>query len=106
MSIQDSNITSNSNTRVQRDEFHTKVACSVIYYICILLSCVSFISELLIVGCGRNIHPVTPEVRQFVKSIGMKLETVDSRNAASTYNILNEEGRVAAAALFPYGVAS
>ncbi|WZY91725.1 hypothetical protein YC2023_064054 [Brassica napus] len=64
------------------------------------------IPELLIVGCGRNIHPVTPELRQFVKSIGMKLETVDSRNAASTYNILNEEGRVVAAALLPYGVTS
>ncbi|AEC10433.1 putative NDUFAF3/Mth938 domain-containing protein [Arabidopsis thaliana] len=64
------------------------------------------IPELLIVGCGRDIHPVTPEVRQFVKSLGMKLETVDSRNAASTYNILNEEGRVVAAALLPYGVTS
>lgn len=28
------------------------------------------------------------------------------RNAASTYNILNEEGRVVAAALLPYGVTS
>ncbi|CAG7873943.1 unnamed protein product [Brassica rapa] len=102
MSIQDSNITSNSNTRVQRDEFHTKVACSVLS----IFQTVRPIPELLIVGCGRNIHPVTPEVRQFVKSIGMKLETVDSRNAASTYNILNEEGRVVAAALLPYGVAS
>lgn len=28
------------------------------------------------------------------------------RNAVSTYNILNEEGRVVAAALLPYGVSS
>ena len=28
------------------------------------------------------------------------------RNAASTYNILNEEGRIVAAALLPYGVSS
>jgi NADH dehydrogenase [ubiquinone] 1 alpha subcomplex assembly factor 3 len=62
--------------------------------------------ELLIVGCGRYNHPLNPQVRQFVKSIGMKLETVDSRNAASTYNILNEEGRIVAAALLPYGVTS
>ena len=34
--------------------------------------------ELLIVGCGRYNHPLNPQVRQFVKSIGMKLETVDS----------------------------
>lgn len=28
------------------------------------------------------------------------------RNAASTYNVLNEEGRIVAAALLPYGVSS
>ncbi|XP_004510155.1 uncharacterized protein [Cicer arietinum] len=64
------------------------------------------IPEILIVGCGRNIHPVDPELRRFVRSTGMKLEAVDSRNAASTYNILNEEGRIVAAALLPYGVTS
>ncbi|XP_010469226.1 PREDICTED: uncharacterized protein LOC104749325 [Camelina sativa] len=64
------------------------------------------IPELLIVGCGRYNHTLKPQVRQFVKSIGMKLETVDSRNAASTYNVLNEEGRIVAAALLPYGVTS
>ncbi|WZY91727.1 hypothetical protein YC2023_064056 [Brassica napus] len=100
MSIQDSNITSNSNTRVQRDEFHTKVACSVSG------TCLCNGPLVNSLRSPLNIHPVTPEVRQFVKSIGMKLETVDSRNAASTYNILNEEGRVVAAALLPYGVAS
>ncbi|XP_023637885.1 uncharacterized protein LOC17887267 [Capsella rubella] len=64
------------------------------------------IPELLIVGCGRYNHPLNPQVRQFIKSIGMKLEILDSRNAASTYNILNEEGRIVAAALLPYGVTS
>ncbi|XP_043718471.1 NADH dehydrogenase [ubiquinone] 1 alpha subcomplex assembly factor 3 [Telopea speciosissima] len=62
--------------------------------------------EILILGCGRHIQPVDPELRRFIKSTGMKLESVDSRNAASTYNILNEEGRVVAAALLPYGVSS
>ncbi|KAK7262420.1 hypothetical protein RJT34_29993 [Clitoria ternatea] len=64
------------------------------------------IPDILILGCGRNIQPVDPELRRFVRSIGIKLEAVDSRNAASTYNILNEEGRVVAAALLPYGVSS
>ncbi|KEH17991.1 putative NDUFAF3/Mth938 domain-containing protein [Medicago truncatula] len=64
------------------------------------------IPEILIVGCGRNIQHVDPELRQFIRSTGMKLEAVDSRNAASTYNILNEEGRIVAAALLPYGVTS
>ncbi|KAK7350531.1 hypothetical protein VNO77_09248 [Canavalia gladiata] len=64
------------------------------------------IPEILILGCGRNIQHVDPEIRRFVRSTGMKLEAVDSRNAASTYNILNEEGRIVAAALLPYGVTS
>ncbi|PWZ54100.1 NADH dehydrogenase [ubiquinone] 1 alpha subcomplex assembly factor 3 [Zea mays] len=61
--------------------------------------------EILILGCGRHIQPVSPELRKFIRSTGMKLEAVDSRNAASTYNILNEEGRPVAAAVLPYGVA-
>ncbi|CAL4915682.1 unnamed protein product [Urochloa decumbens] len=62
------------------------------------------IPEILILGCGRNIQLVSPELRKFIRSTGMKLEAVDSRNAASTYNILNEEGRPVAAAVLPYGV--
>ncbi|KAF9669725.1 hypothetical protein SADUNF_Sadunf14G0137000 [Salix dunnii] len=62
--------------------------------------------EILILGCGRYTQPVDPELRRFIRSTGMKLEAVDSRNAASTYNILNEEGRLVAAALLPYGVSS
>ncbi|KAH6755080.1 NADH dehydrogenase ubiquinone 1 alpha subcomplex assembly factor-like protein [Perilla frutescens var. hirtella] len=64
------------------------------------------IPEILIIGCGRYIQPVNPELRSFIRSIGMKLEVVDSRNAASTYNILNEEGRIVAAALIPHGATS
>ncbi|XP_027106668.1 uncharacterized protein [Coffea arabica] len=62
------------------------------------------IPEILILGCGRHIQPASPDLRQFIRSTGMKLEAIDSRNAASTYNILNEEGRIVAAALLPYGV--
>lgn len=62
------------------------------------------IPEILILGCGRHIEQVDPELRRYIQSTGMKLEAVDSRNAASTYNILNEEGRIVAAALLPYGV--
>ncbi|CAK9161645.1 unnamed protein product [Ilex paraguariensis] len=64
------------------------------------------IPEILVLGCGRYIQQVDPELQRFIRSTGMKLETVDSRNAASTYNILNEEGRIVAAALLPYGVSS
>ncbi|KAM7256525.1 hypothetical protein ACFE04_012266 [Oxalis oulophora] len=61
------------------------------------------VPEILILGCGSYTKPVDPQFRQFIRSTGMKLEAVDSRNAASTYNILNEEGRIVAAALIPYG---
>ncbi|KAE9459924.1 hypothetical protein C3L33_08169, partial [Rhododendron williamsianum] len=64
------------------------------------------IPEILILGCGRYIQQVDPELRRFIRSTGMKLEALDSRNAASTYNILNEEGRIVAAAFIPYGVSS
>ncbi|CAA6667054.1 unnamed protein product [Spirodela intermedia] len=71
-----------------------------------MLKLIRPVPEILILGCGRQIQPVSPEVRQFIRSTGMKLEPIDSRNAASTYNILNEEGRVVAAALLPYGFSS
>ncbi|XP_068635319.1 uncharacterized protein [Aristolochia californica] len=61
------------------------------------------VPEILILGCGRQIEIVDPELRHFIRSTGMKLEVLDSRNAASTFNILNEEGRVVAAAVLPYG---
>ncbi|XP_055817658.1 uncharacterized protein LOC129886820 [Solanum dulcamara] len=64
------------------------------------------VPEILLLGCGKYIHPVNAELRAFIRSTGMKLEAIDSRNAASTYNILNEEGRIVAAALLPYGVES
>ncbi|KAK6918118.1 NDUFAF3/Mth938 domain-containing protein [Dillenia turbinata] len=64
------------------------------------------VPEILILGCGRYIQPVVPKLREFICSTGMKLEAIDSRNAASTYNILNEEGRIVAAALLPCGVTS
>lgn len=35
-------------------------------------------AEILILGCGRNIIPVDPELRRFIRSTGMKLESVDS----------------------------
>ncbi|VVB06339.1 unnamed protein product [Arabis nemorensis] len=96
-------VTSPRSQRIElRDEatvFHRKL-----YVLSLsIFQTVRPIPELLIIGCGRYNHPLNLQVRQFVKSIGMKLETVDSINAASTYNILNEEGRIVAAALLPYG---
>ncbi|ERN09260.1 hypothetical protein AMTR_s00149p00044270 [Amborella trichopoda] len=62
------------------------------------------LSEIFVLGCGRFTVPIDPELMRFIRSNGMKLEAIDSRNAASTFNILNEEGRMVAAALLPYRV--
>ena len=40
------------------------------------------ISEILVLGCGRNIEPINPEIRRFIRSTGMKLEAVDSVSKA------------------------
>ncbi|PHT60579.1 hypothetical protein CQW23_02942 [Capsicum baccatum] len=64
------------------------------------------VPEIILLGCGKYIQLVNPELHAFIHSTGMKLEAIDSRNAASTYNILNEEGRIVAAALLPYGIES
>lgn len=34
--------------------------------------------EILILGCGRHIEPVSLELRRFIRSTGMKLEAIDS----------------------------
>lgn len=36
--------------------------------------------EILILGCGMQVEFVSPELRHFVRSLGMKLEAVDSVN--------------------------
>lgn len=58
--------------------------------------------ELLILGSGRTVQQISPEIRGYVKSLGIKLEAIPSRNAASTFNILSEEGRQVAAVLLPH----
>lgn len=47
-----------------------------------------FISEILIIGTGRYIQPVDPEIRKFIRSTGMKLEAVDSVRSVNTLSFL------------------
>eukprot|EP00850_Spirogloea_muscicola_P018081 SM000162S02359 [mRNA] locus=s162:93761:95497:+ [translate_table: standard] len=60
--------------------------------------------ELLLLGCGSRLLRAPDDVRKYLQSLGIKLEAVATRNAASTYNILTEEGRKVAAALLIAGV--
>ncbi|KAM0740744.1 hypothetical protein ACQRIT_005928 [Beauveria bassiana] len=61
--------------------------------------------DLLIVGTGKSIAPLSPELRKHISSLGMRLEVLDTRNAASQFNLLATERGVAdvAAALIPIG---
>ncbi|GAQ78783.1 hypothetical protein KFL_000190020 [Klebsormidium nitens] len=57
--------------------------------------------ELLVLGCGSHMVPVSKEVRSFLRKHGIGLEPESTANAAGTFNVLNEEGRKVAAALLP-----
>ncbi|KAF6135451.1 hypothetical protein GIB67_015304 [Kingdonia uniflora] len=46
------------------------------------------VSEILILGCGRHVEYVDPELRRFIRSTGMKLEVIDSVFIISLLTIL------------------
>ena len=72
--------------------------------------------EILLFGTGQTVLPAPKEIRDYISSLGIQLDVMDSvgdeptccfniadrqRNAASTYNLLSEEGRTIGAALCP-----
>ncbi|KAF5322840.1 hypothetical protein D9619_000236 [Psilocybe cf. subviscida] len=57
--------------------------------------------EMLILGTGRTIVQPPPFLKDYLISLGIQLDVMDTRNACSTYNLLAEEGRRVAAALLP-----
>ncbi|KDN43902.1 hypothetical protein K437DRAFT_274757 [Tilletiaria anomala UBC 951] len=60
--------------------------------------------EILLFGTGKTVLPPPQQIRAYLgSSLGIQLEVQDSRNASSTYNMLQEEGRKVAAALLPAG---
>ncbi|KAK4200534.1 hypothetical protein QBC40DRAFT_279843 [Triangularia verruculosa] len=61
--------------------------------------------DLLILGVGRFNRPISPKTRQAISDMGMRVEVLDSRNAASQYNLLATERGMedVAAALVPIG---
>lgn len=61
--------------------------------------------DLLILGVGPEIRPISPATRRAISSLGMRVEVLDTRNAASQYNMLATERGVweVAAALIPIG---
>lgn len=61
--------------------------------------------DLLILGTGPSIRPLSPRTRKCISDLGMRVEALDTWNAASQYNLLATERGVddVAAALVPLG---
>ena len=61
--------------------------------------------DLLILGTGRSILPLSPDTRQHINELGIRIEISDTRNAAAQFNLLATERGVqqVAAALIPIG---
>lgn len=61
--------------------------------------------DLLIIGTGPTIVPISPATRKRINELGIRIEVQDTRNAAAQYNLLATERGVeqVAAALIPMG---
>lgn len=56
--------------------------------------------EILFVGCGEKFSkPLSPEIIKYFRNKGIVVEASSTMGAASTFNLLSEEGRHVAAAL-------
>ena len=62
-------------------------------------------TDLLILGLGPEIRQLSPETKRCITALGMRVEILDTRNAASQFNLLATERGVddVAAALVPIG---
>ena len=61
--------------------------------------------DLLILGTGRELMPLAPQTRSHINKLGMRIEILDTRNAAAQYMLLATERGIeqVAAALVPLG---
>ena len=57
--------------------------------------------EILIIGTGKTLTPLSPDIKDAIRSAGIKMEVMDTGAAVRTLNILLSEDRAVAAALFP-----
>ena len=59
----------------------------------------------MILGTGPRIAPLSPETRKHISALGMRVEVLDTRNAAAQFNLLATERGVddVAAVLIPVG---
>jgi len=61
--------------------------------------------DLFILGLGPEMRPISPDLRRHISSLGMRVDILDTRNAASQFNLLATERGInnVAAALIPIG---
>ncbi|XP_044717627.1 uncharacterized protein HRG_09135 [Hirsutella rhossiliensis] len=61
--------------------------------------------DLLVIGVGKHNLPLSPQTRRRVADLGIRVEVLDTRNAAAQFNLLATERGVSeiAAALIPIG---
>ncbi|KAJ2785669.1 hypothetical protein H4R18_000360 [Coemansia javaensis] len=71
-----------------------------------LLDAVEPRPELLVVGGGAGISPLSPQARSYLISIGLTAELASTKHATSTFNTLSEEGRNVALLAIPAGVSA
>lgn len=69
-----------------------------------LLDVVLPIPELLVLGCGTSIRSVPEHLMKGLKERFVSIEAIDTKNAAATFNILNQEGRNVVGAFIPLSV--
>ncbi|GLC55029.1 hypothetical protein PLESTB_000932800 [Pleodorina starrii] len=55
--------------------------------------------EVLVLGTGAAPAPLPPALGEYLRSIGVRVEVLDSRNATGYFNVLNDEGRAVVGAL-------
>lgn len=62
-------------------------------------------TDLLIIGAGREIRPLSPATKKGLADMGLRVDILDTRNAAAQFNLLATERGVGdvAAALIPIG---
>ncbi|MCJ1333898.1 hypothetical protein MMC10_010604 [Thelotrema lepadinum] len=61
--------------------------------------------DMLILGLGAKTYPLAPGTRRYINSLGIRVDVLDTRNAAAQFNLLATERGVGdiAAALIPVG---
>ena len=57
--------------------------------------------ELILLGLGRRVAPVAPQLRAALKARGIGVEAMETGAACRTYNLLAAEDRLVGAALLP-----